>query len=133
MNLLDIIFKIRPTLEKNECIHAMWLEGSYATGGFTEDSDIDVWLDVEDDAFQEAADVFEDTLKEAGVLREVEPLAQYSEEPKLAKAKFYLNGKTDDQRVELDIQSHERQFTFSRAEHAIVVLFDKDQTIQWKD
>lgn len=133
MTLLETVFKIKPGLMQLPYVHAMWLEGSYATSKFHEQSDIDVWLDVDDDKFQTAAEVFEQALEKAGLLRDSERLQQYSDEPKLAKAKFYLNDHTDKQRIELDIQSHEREFVFSRAEHTIVVLFDKDNTITWTD
>ncbi len=130
--MLEVIFKIRPQLERQTYIHAMWLEGSYATGEFRDDSDIDVWLDVDDETFDQAAQVFEQALQALGVLESTEQLAQYSDDPKLSKAKLYLKGKTSDQRIELDIQSHNRQFVFSRQDNTIVILFDKDQTIKWR-
>jgi len=48
LNLLDVINAIVPTVKGNSNIHAMWLEGSWATGENNEHSDIDAWLDVAD-------------------------------------------------------------------------------------
>ncbi len=132
MTLPEIILAIKPELEAVSAVHALWLEGSYATGKFRPDSDIDVWMDVDDDAFTEVYAAFERSLQSLGVLRRVDELRIYHEDPKLAKAKFYLINKTDDQRIELDLQPHSRNFIFSRKEHVIQVFFDKDNTIRWQ-
>ncbi len=133
MSLIEIILKLRPILEADQRIHALWLEGSYATGEFRPDSDIDVWLDVDNDSEKEVAKRFEQALNAVADIRKIEELKFYSQEPKLAKAKFYLQSFDDDNRIELDIQQHGRNFSFNREENPIVVIFDKDQTIKWSE
>lgn len=61
-SLPEIIELLSVSLKESPRIHAMWLEGSYATGKFNEQSDIDVWLDVNDGAFDEYISTFRQAL-----------------------------------------------------------------------
>ncbi len=131
MKLLKTIEKIAPEIQKNPKIHAMWLEGSYATGKFHEKSDIDVWLDVDDGAFEKVFNYFRQKLQQIGDIDREESRGLYSDNPKLAKQTFHLDGFPKEQVIELDLQEHSRKFVFSKNEHTIKVLFDKDQTINW--
>ncbi len=63
MDLLEIIDRVSPEIEKNNYVHAMWLEGSYATGKNNEQSDIDVWMDVDDGMFEYCLENFRKKLK----------------------------------------------------------------------
>lgn len=132
MTLTEIILKLRPALEKLPYIHAMWVEGSYATGLFRIDSDIDVWLDVDKEAFSNAYNEFVSAVEALGELRSEEELVNYSQEPYLAKTKLYLKDKTDEQRIELDLQAHGRSFVFSRSNNPVITIFDKTDVIKWK-
>lgn len=132
MNLLEVIKHIKPGLEKNENIHALWLEGSWATGKNNQHSDIDVWLDVNDGAFEQTVTYFRDCLSNVGPIDYESSRGVYSLEPKLLKHTFRLAGFPKEQVIELDLQEHSRHFVFSKQEHVIKVLFDKDGTIQWK-
>jgi predicted nucleotidyltransferase len=132
MSLQEIIAKIQTRIEGAENIHAMWLEGSYATGDAHVESDIDVWVDIDDGSFPETFKIFKEALDEHNLLRSYEDFHVYSKNPLLAKAKFYLLGKNDNQRIELDMQPHSRNFIFSKQEHQIRVLFDKDNTVRWQ-
>jgi len=131
MGLLEIIEKLAPEMEKNPCVHAMWLEGSYATGKFTEKSDIDVWLDVDDGTFKECVTDFREKLSQIVEIKKEETRGIYSEDPKLMKQTFYLKDFPEGQVVELDLQEHSRDFKFSKKNNTIKVLFDKNNTIQW--
>jgi predicted nucleotidyltransferase len=131
--LLDVIEKIAPGLKENHHIHAMWLEGSYATGEFNEHSDIDVWLDVDDGMFDQCIETFRKQLERIGEIDREEGRGIYSTDPKLAKHVFHLKGFPEEQAIELDLQEHSRMFEFSKTQDTIKVLFDKDRTIKWKD
>ena len=133
MTLLEIINKLAPLVEQNPKVHAMWLEGSYATGKNHEGSDIDVWLDVDDSTFDECIDDFRSKLKTIVEIESESSRGVYSSEPRLTKQTFVLEGFADGQDIELDLQEHSRKFVFSRKEHVIKVLFDKDHTIRWRD
>ena len=133
MDLLTVIERIAPEIERNPKVHAMWLEGSYATGKNNPESDIDVWLDVDDGSFD---DCLADFRQKLGGLVEIERETArgiYSDSPKLMKQTFVLRGFPPGQDIELDLQEHSRRFRFSRKDHVVKVLFDKDQTIQWDD
>jgi len=133
MTLLELVEKIANEVKKSTHVHAMWLEGSYATGTFNDQSDIDVWLDVDDGTFDTCYKEFRKQLEKVIGIRSWESHELYSEKPRLSKYKFYLEGFSDDQRIELDLQEHSREFVFSKSDHTPKVLFDKDGTIQWKD
>ena len=125
--------KIAPQVKKNPHVHAMWLEGSYATGDFNEQSDIDVWLDVDDGTVEYCAKDFRKNISKVIGINSEESYKNYSIKPKLSKYTFYLNEFPKEQAVELDIQEHNRMFKFTKGENVIKVLFDKDGSIQWKD
>ncbi len=131
MTLSEIVEKIARKLQTSSLIYAMWLEGSYASGTFNEYSDIDVWLDVKDGSFNESIAVFRQTLSEIVDIDHETTRGVYSESPKLSKQTFFLKDFPAGQVIELDLQEHSRKFIFSKSEHVIKVLFDKDGTIIW--
>ncbi|MGF7229679.1 MAG: nucleotidyltransferase domain-containing protein [Candidatus Saccharibacteria bacterium] len=133
MTLFDIIQKILPDVQTIPEIHAMWLEGSWATGRNNEHSDIDVWLDIEDGAFVQCIDAFRNTLLKVGAIDWEKSRGIYSTDPKLQKHTFHLRGFPEEQVIELDLQEHSRNFVFSKKEHTIKILFDRDATIKWAD
>lgn len=131
MDLRDIIEKVAAELKSAPYIHAMWIEGSYATGKNNEKSDVDVWMDVDDGTFDKSIDLFREELLKIVEVDEEESRGIYSHEPKLTKQTFFLKNYPRDNCIELDLQEHSRNFVFSKDEHSIIVLFDKDNTIRW--
>lgn len=132
MTLFDIIQKLSVSLKEHENINALWLEGSWATGKNNDQSDIDVWLDVADDSFDETVNQFRQALSRIGTIDWETSRGVYSTHPKLQKHTFHLAGFPELQRIELDLQQHRRNFVFDRNEHVIKVLFDKYDVIRWK-
>lgn len=133
MALYEVIQSIAPSLAALQHVHAMWLEGSWATGANTEDSDIDVWLDVDDGYFDTTVMNFRAALASVGAIDWEIARGVYSESPRLQKHIFHLAGYPRLQRIELDLQEHSRDWIFRRSEHVIKPLFDKDGTIRWRD
>lgn len=133
MNLPEIVDTIANKIQTEPFIHAMWLEGSYATGKFNEQSDIDVWLDVDEGEFERSVDIFRKVLSEIVTIDHETTRGVYSDDPKLMKQTFVLKDFPPGQEIELDLQEHARDFVFSRSEHVIKVLFDKDSTIKWRE
>ena len=131
LDLLGIVRSLADEVAKNPHVHAMWIEGSYATGEHTDRSDIDVWLDVDDGSFESCVQDFRLKLQALVEIERETTRGVYSDSPKLMKQTFVLRGFPDGQHIELDLQEHSRQFRFSRDHHVVEVLFDKDQTIQW--
>ena len=132
VSLIEILLRAKPFIYQSNVIYALWVEGSYATGAFNEDSDIDVWLDISPSTHEEALEDFKNAISRVVTLRNITDITFYSDEPKLAKAKLYINGKNDDNRIELDMQDSSREFIFSREEHNIIILFDKTGAICYK-
>ena len=131
MNLYEVISKLSPDLEQSPIINALWLEGSWATGKNNHESDIDVWMDVEDGKFAESIDIFRTALERIGKIDWEDSRGVYSENPKLQKHTFHLEGFPLKQRIELDLQEHSRKFVFNKDEHVIMVIFDKNNSINW--
>ncbi len=129
--LLDVITAIAPQIADAPYIHAMWLEGSWATGQNNDDSDIDVWLDVDEGTFDLCIEVFRRALEAVGEVDWERSRGVYSLNPRLQKQTFHLAGFPQPQCIELDLQEHSRGFVFSRDEHVIIVIFDKNETIMW--
>ncbi len=132
MTLPEIVDKIALKIRAHPSIHAMWLEGSYATGKANEQSDIDVWLDIDDGMFVDVVHAFRQALSEIAEIDHETSRGLYSDDPKLMKQTFILKDFPFGQEIELDLQEHSRKFIFSKTEHYIRVLFDKDGTITWK-
>lgn len=133
MSLIELILKQRTPLEKKDFIHAFWIEGSYATGLFQDNSDIDVWLDVDKDKFSEAETLFYDTLTAIHPVRGKKAQHVYSSSPWLAKSTYYLLNESDERSVELDMQAHGRDITLSRSKDKIVSIFDESSVIRWDE
>ena len=131
MTLNDVIDEIASHVAKSEHIHAMWLEGSWATGKNHDASDIDVWLDVDDGTFDACIAVFRAALLSSGQIDREESRGIYSSNPTLQKHTFHLAGFPEPQCIELDLQEHSRNFLFNRNDHIIKIIFDKDETIRW--
>lgn len=133
MTLMDIAKLISSNLKEVSYINAMWIEGSWATGKNNNLSDIDIWLDVEDNSFEQSIEAFRQSLSCIGEIDWEKSRGIYSDNPKLQKQTFHLSGFTEPQCIELDLQQHSRNFKFDRIENPIIVLFDKNNTIQWKE
>lgn len=133
MSLIEIILKVKAAIKDCPSINAMWLEGSYATGFYVANSDIDVWIDVVPGSQKESYDCFCKAVNNVVPISDASMLDHYSDQPTLHKAKIYLDGKSNANRVELDIQESTRDFIFSRKDHDIVVMFDKTGAIQYCD
>lgn len=132
MTLKDVINGIAPKLAQVPTINAMWIEGSWATGKNNDQSDIDVWIDVEDNSFQESIDEFRNALSDVGEIDWEKSQGIYSTDPVLQKHTFHIAGFSEPQRIELDLQQHSRNFIFNKDEHVIKVLFDKAHVIRWE-
>lgn len=116
-------------IRNHSFIHAMWLEGSYATGKANVQSDADVWLDVDDGMFEDAVHIFRQALSEIVEIDHETSRGIYSDKPKLMKQTFVLKDFPPGQEIELDLQEHSRKFVFLKTEHVVQVLFDKENVI----
>ena len=81
MTLLEVVEAVAPPIMGDRHVHAMWLEGSYATGNANERSDIDVWLDVDDGSFAHCVHAFRSALASIQQIRAEDPRGIYSRSP----------------------------------------------------
>jgi predicted nucleotidyltransferase len=117
-------------------VYAFWLEGSFAMGYSDEYSDIDYWIDVEDDYVNEALEHVETALKSLGDLDERDETGNGY--PKLGQMVYHIKGSNPYLALDFNWQLHSRD----RAEYHYIkndivegalVLFDKDNVIHYED
>jgi predicted nucleotidyltransferase len=123
--LLDELKELQDLLQKEDSVYAMWLEGSLAEGYDDEYSDIDMWLDVDDDKARAIYGLIEDFLESKG------PLDMNFDgrnwHPKIDHKTYHIAGRSPYEILEVNIQYHSRDFKFVDGVNIIKVLFDKAQ------
>jgi hypothetical protein len=128
----EILAALEAGLRADPSVHAMWLEGSLANGTADELSDIDLWLDVDDDRVGEALASCEAILGQLGRLdRSYERPHPH---PLIRQQFFHLAGTPETLTVDVCVQAHSRVFWFSHewAEEHPLVIFDRDGTVRFE-
>lgn len=116
--------------ESKSYVHSLWLEGSLAENEGDDYSDIDLWVDVDDDYAQQAIVEFRNMLAQHGNLDvdyEIE-----IEHSKLRHVTFHLDTMPEFARIELNVQNHSRELPFREGVDVIKVLLDKDNTVKYQ-
>ena len=118
-------------LEKDPKVHACWLEGANAHGRVDKYSDIDIWIDVEDNYVPKAFKKIEKLLENIGEI-------DYSFEKKHSNSKirqrfYHLEGCSRFLIVDICVQKHSRVFwyTYGYKDEKVLVLFDKAKVIKF--
>jgi predicted nucleotidyltransferase len=136
MDRETIIAKLKEKLEHLSYVYAMWLEGADACGLVDEFSDLDVWIDVEDEFEHQAFEAAEEALSEIGKIDY--NYVMHHGHPKLRQRIYHLKGSSDFLMIDFCMQLHSR----NRAEYIYIkdnpvesakVIFDKDQIIRFKE
>jgi hypothetical protein len=124
----EILAALEAALRAEPAVHAMWLEGSLADGTADERSDVDLWLDVDDETLDRCRAV----LARLGRLdRDYERPHPH---PLIRQRFFHLADTPETLTVDVCVQAHSRDFWFSHEwthEHPLVV-FDRDGTIRFQ-
>jgi predicted nucleotidyltransferase len=81
---------LKTELQPLPYIYALWLEGSFAMGYSDEYSDIDYWIDVDDDYVKDALEQVEIALRKLGELDERDETAY--DHPKLGQIVYHIKG-----------------------------------------
>jgi predicted nucleotidyltransferase len=132
----QIISKLKERLEPLFYIYALWLEGSYANGMADEFSDIDIWIDVEDDFEAASFNAVEKALSELGEIDINDYVGQ--EHPKLRQRVYHIKGSSEYLMIDFNLQLHSRdsgEYVYikdSRVETAVAV-FDKANIVKYTD
>jgi hypothetical protein len=132
MNRNNIIKTLTEALEPNTAVFALWLEGADSTGALDEFSDIDIVADVKDGEEDNVYAEVDRVLSGMGKL----DLNYRSEQggPLLRYRIYHLENTPDHLLIDVNIQSHSRDFKFTKGNRAEspYVLFDKAGVIKFK-
>lgn len=127
----QLIKALKEKFEKDERVHALWLEGSYGSGQYDEFSDIDVWLDVDDESWLEIWQDIEAVLSKFGKWQLlVEKPIQHDH----VDRSYSIEGLPITAHIDISIEKHSRRWwlTTGDADPDIKVVFDKSHIIKWR-
>jgi predicted nucleotidyltransferase len=127
-----IIKLLAESLKSNSYVFAFWLEGADVHDRTDEFSDIDIWIDTEDQHDSKILDEIENILSRLAKIdfaHEVE-----HPNPKIRQKFFHLEGTSDFLIIDLCIQKHSRVFWYRDRfqDEKAKVIFDKKNVIQYK-
>ena len=130
----QIIEQFSNKFTNNPFVYALWLEGADATDTVDEFSDIDFWLDVEDDYVEIIFNEIE------GLLTAISPLdfiyeAEHSH-PKVRHKIYHLQNTSEYLKLDINVQSHSRkseesEFVTDDPIESPKVIFDKAEVIRF--
>lgn len=129
----QIIKAIEDGLTSNPSVFAFWLEGADASGLLDEYSDMDIWLDVEDGQENSIFQNVEEILKKLGELDFA--YEQEQPHPQIRHKNFHIKGTPDSLLLDVCIQSHSREFEFTKGLRGeeVKIIFDKPGVIKFKE
>lgn len=132
----DITESLKNELQPLPYIYAFWLEGLYAMGYADEYSDIDYWIDVDDNYVKEALEHVEIALRKFGELDERDETG--NDHPKLGQIVYHVKGSSPYLVIDFNWQLHSsdrNEYYFIKGDivEGARVIFDKDNVIQFKE
>lgn len=126
-----IIEQLKISTEQMSQVNAAWLEGSLAENYRDDLSDVDIWFDIKDGNGDEVFGEIEKTLQTFGELDinfDMRHEHQY-----LHHRVYHVQGMSEYQYFDVLLQHHSRGIVLTRGVEEITVLFDKDNSIRWRD
>ena len=128
-----IIKKLHKTLEPLPFIYSFWLEGADANGTSDKYSDIDFWLDFEDEYEEQAYAAVENALSE---LAEIDyKYIMRHDHPKIRQRIYHLAGTSEYLMIDFCWQLHSREkYAFHENDkiETAKVIFDKKNIVSYK-
>jgi predicted nucleotidyltransferase len=120
-----IALELAEILKPNSNVHAMWIGGSVAEGYSDELSDIDLYIDIDDDQDKAVFAIVEQFLLAKGELD-----VKFTEgvTPPYSHCVYHLSGMNPQHFIEVTLHSHSNEFGLFDKLRKINVLFDKDGT-----
>lgn len=124
---LKIVDELKELLEKDSTIHAMWIAGSVAEGTADELSDVDLWVDIDDNQDKHVLDKIEEFLAKKGTID-----INFSEglTPPFTHVVYHLTQMSPLHFIEINLHSHSHKFGLFDSLRKVKVLFDKDNTTE---
>ena len=135
LDRMAIINKLHNALEPLSFIYALWLEGADAIGAVDEYSDLDFWVDFEDEHEGQAYDAVENALSE---LAEIDyKYIMRHDHPKIRQRIYHLSGTSKYLMIDFCWQLHSRpkeEYTYNEHDkiETAKIIFDKDSIIRYK-
>ena len=106
INRSQIVEKLKERLEPLDFIYAMWLEGADASGTIDEFSDLDFWVDVEDEYEITVYEVVENALSELAQI-DYKYVMKHGH-PKIRQRIYHLAGSSEYLMIDFCWQLHSR-------------------------
>ena len=106
INRSQIVEKLKERLEPLDFIYAMWLEGSDASGTVDEFSDLDFWVDFEDEYEITVYEVVENALSELAQI-DYKYVMKHGH-PKIRQRIYHLAGSSEYLMIDFCWQLHSR-------------------------
>lgn len=136
MNIIErnqIIDRLREKLEPLHFIYAMWLEGADATGMVDEYSDIDIWVDFEDEYEDEAYQAVENALSGLSAI-DYKYIVKHGH-PKIRQRIYHLKNTSEYLMIDFCWQLHSRpsnesEYIKDDLIESIDVIFDKANVLR---
>lgn len=117
-------------------VYAFWLEGSFAMGYEDEYSDIDYWIDIEDEHVSDAIMHVEAALSSLGELDERSETG--NSHPKLGQIVYHIKGSSPYLLLDFNWQLHSRdrkEYHYIKNDivEGALVIFDKDNVVRFEE
>ena len=130
-----IVSKLAEALKPLPFIYAFWLEGADGIGRADKYSDIDFWVDFEDEYEEQAIEVVENTLSEVSQIDY--RYVMRHDHPKIRQRIYHLAGTSEYLMIDFCWQLHSRpqnEYVYHENDtiEAVKVIFDKKNIIRYK-
>jgi len=128
----EIINTIKKELKEYPFINAVWLEGADAHNRVDEYSDIDLWIDADDEKIDQAFDALVNCLNQFGELDL--KIKQNHNDDVISQRYYHLKNTSPFLLIDVCIQKHSREMKF-KVEHTDekpLILFDKNNVIKFE-
>lgn len=121
------------SLKEISFIYAVWLEWSEAMSKSDDCSDIDIWIDCEDDYENQAFDELKKVLTKISKI-DFEYEKEH-EHPQIFQRFFHLEKTSEFLIIDVCVQSHSRKIAFTKwnKDEEVKIIFDKKEVIKYKD
>ncbi len=135
LDRITVTDELRKALEPLPFVYAFWLEGADANGTVDEYSDIDYWVDFEDEYEEQAYAAVENALS---ALAEIDyKYVVKHDHPKIRQRIYHFAGTSEYMMIDFCWQLHSRpkeEYVYIENDtvEAVKIIFDKDNVIRYK-
>ncbi|MGF7144296.1 putative nucleotidyltransferase [Anaerotaenia torta] len=132
----EITEVLKNELEHLPYVYAFWLEGSFAMGYADKYSDIDYWIDIDDNCVGEALEHVEAALTRLGELDQRHETG--NDHPKLGQIVYHIEGSNPYLVLDFNWQLHSRdrkEYLYIKNDivEGALVIFDKDNVVSFTE